>query len=224
MMISQPLDLSGLGTAVGSTTAAAGKSNNASSDPQAAQDRFLKLLVAQLNNQDPLNPMDNAQMTTQMAQINTVTGIQELNATLKGMAEQSAAMQSLQGASLIGRSALVEGNTVSFEGSTGRGAVSLPGNASRVYVDILNRNGSVIDTVDMGARSEGTHVFEWDAGSLDPADVGSFRVRANNGADAVNATTLSSVKVASVSFTNGALSLQLQNGRTTTYDQVRAFM
>ena len=54
---------------------------------QASQDRFLKLLVAQLNNQDPLNPMDNAQMTTQMAQINTVSGIQELNATLKGMAD-----------------------------------------------------------------------------------------------------------------------------------------
>jgi flagellar basal-body rod modification protein FlgD len=61
---------------VGSTTGTAG---NTSNDPQAMQDRFLKLLVAQINNQDPLNPMDNAQMTTQMAQINTVSGIQQLN-------------------------------------------------------------------------------------------------------------------------------------------------
>ena len=68
-MLASPLDLSNLGTTVGSTTAV--KTNNAT-DAQASQDRFLKLLVAQLNNQDPLNPMDNAQMTTQMAQINTV--------------------------------------------------------------------------------------------------------------------------------------------------------
>jgi flagellar basal-body rod modification protein FlgD len=65
---------------------------------QAAQDRFLKLLVAQLNNQDPMNPMDNAQMTSQMAQINTVTGIQQVNETLKSLAEQFSAMQVLQAA------------------------------------------------------------------------------------------------------------------------------
>lgn len=222
MMLSQPLDLSNLGTAVGSTTATKGGNN--ATDPQASQDRFLKLLVAQLNNQDPLNPMDNAQMTTQMAQINTVSGIQELNATLKGMAEQSASMQSLQGTSLIGRDALIEGDTVQFDGNIGKGAVSLAGDASRVYVDILNKNGSVIDTVDMGQLTQGQHAFDWDAGAINPADVGSFRVRANNGEDQVEATPLSRVKVASVGFANGAMSLQLANGRTTTYDQVRAFM
>jgi flagellar basal-body rod modification protein FlgD len=55
--------------------------------PNAAgsEDRFLKLLVAQLNNQDPMNPMDNAQMTSQMAQISTVTGIQQVNQAIKGL-------------------------------------------------------------------------------------------------------------------------------------------
>ncbi|MEZ5703718.1 MAG: flagellar hook capping FlgD N-terminal domain-containing protein, partial [Burkholderiaceae bacterium] len=109
-----PIDLSNLGTTVGSTTA---KTSNNATDPEASQDRFLKLLVAQINNQDPLNPMDNAQMTTQMAQINTVSGIQELNATLKGMAAQMTAAQSLQGASLIGRDVLMDGDTLQFEGS-----------------------------------------------------------------------------------------------------------
>ena len=70
-MLATPLDLSNLGTTVGSTTAASAKGNATSGE--AAQDRFLKLLVAQLNNQDPLNPMDNAQMTTQMTQISTVS-------------------------------------------------------------------------------------------------------------------------------------------------------
>ena len=83
---------------------------NAGTDPTAAQDRFLKLLVAQLNNQDPMNPMDNAQMTSQMAQINTVTGIQQVNETLKSMADQFASLQVLQGASMVGRDVLIEGS------------------------------------------------------------------------------------------------------------------
>ncbi|MEZ5644554.1 MAG: flagellar hook capping FlgD N-terminal domain-containing protein [Burkholderiaceae bacterium] len=221
-MFSQAIDLSHLGTTVGSTTAAT-KSANAM-DPEASQDRFLKLLVAQLNNQDPLNPMDNAQMTTQMAQINTVSDIQELNATLKGMASQAAATQSLQGASLIGRDALIEGDSLSFDGSVARGAVSLDSGASQVYVDIFGANGERIDTIDMGALEAGQHPFEWDAGDLDLAGIDHFEVRASNGSEPVEATSLSRQKVASVSFNAGSFQIQLQNGRTLTYDQVRAFM
>jgi len=220
-MYAQPIDLTSLNSAVGSSTA--GGSRNAT-DPQASQDRFLKLLVAQLSNQDPLNPMDNAQMTTQMAQINTVSGIQELNATLKGMASQAAATQSLQGASLIGREALVEGNSLSFDGSLTKGALSLDQNASQVYVDIIGSNGNRIDTIDMGSLGPGHHPFEWDAGELDLTGIARFEVRASNGSEPVEATTLSRLKVASVSFNAGSFQLQLQNGRSLAYDQVRAFM
>ena len=216
-----PIDLSNLGTTAGSTTSTT--SNNAT-DPEASQDRFLKLLVAQINNQDPLNPMDNAQMTTQMAQINTVSGIQELNATLKGMADQMGATQSLQGASLIGRDVLVDGNSLTYEGSVGKGALSLPSDASQVYVDIMGVNGEILDTVDMGARGTGQHAFDWNAGAIPPASVGAFVVRASQGADVIEATPLSRIRVASVGMTNGALTLQLQNGRSVAYDQARAFM
>ena len=70
--------------AASATTSTSTTKADAATDPAAAQDRFLKLLVAQLNNQDPMNPLDNAQMTSQIAQINTVTGIQQLNETVKG--------------------------------------------------------------------------------------------------------------------------------------------
>ena len=216
-----PIDLSNLGTTVGSTTAT--NSNNAT-DPEASQERFLTLLVAQINNQDPLNPMDNAQMTTQMAQINTVSGIQELNATLKGMAAQMSATQSLQGASLIGREVLIEGNSLTFDGTLGKGALSLPSDASQVYIDIVGTNGAVIDTVNLGARGQGQHAFEWNSGSVSPSSVGSFVVRANQGTEALEATTLSRIKVASVGMSNGAMTLQLQNGRSVAYDQAKAFM
>jgi len=85
--------------AVSSSPASAASSSALSSTtPQQQQDRFLKLLVAQLNNQDPMNPMDNAQMTTQIAQINTVSGIQQLNDTIKTLAAQYTSMQVMQGA------------------------------------------------------------------------------------------------------------------------------
>ena len=167
-MLTSALDLSNLGTTVGSTTAV--NSNNAS-DPQASQDRFLKLLVAQLNNQDPLNPMDNAQMTTQMAQINTVSGIQELNATLKGMAAQFSSTSALQATSLIGREALLPGETLAFKNGQGKAAFSLEAKATDVKVDIMGTNGEVIETVEMGALNGGLHGFSWDAEGVDHRDV-----------------------------------------------------
>ncbi len=220
-MFAQQIDLSNLGSTIGSTTAS---TSNKPQNAQEMQDRFLKLLVAQINNQDPLNPMDNAQMTTQMAQINTVSGIQKLNETLEGMAAQNASMQSLQGASLIGREALVEGSSLAWEDAVGKGAVKIDGDASQVYVDIMGVNGEVIDTIDMGSLSAGTHAFEWDADSVAVEQVKGFAIRATNGDEAVVAQPMARYKVDSVSFSNGAVQLNLQNGRTMTYDQVSAFM
>jgi flagellar basal-body rod modification protein FlgD len=220
-MLASPIDLSNLGSTVGSSTATA---SNKATDAQASQDRFLKLLVAQLNNQDPLNPMDNAQMTTQMAQINTVSGIQQLNDTLKGMADQYSAMQAMQGTSLIGREALVTGNTLTFDANTAKGALALDKAASNVTVDIVGTNGAVIDSVNLGARGAGQHAFDWNASGVDPATVRGFSIRATSEGGAVVATPLTRVPVASVSFQGGAMSLQLQNGQTLSYDQVRAFM
>jgi len=220
-MLAAPIDLSNLGTTVGSSTAT--KTNNAT-DAQASQDRFLKLLVAQLNNQDPLNPMDNAQMTTQMAQINTVSGIQQLNDTLKSMADQYSAMQGMQGTSLIGREALIEGSSLSYEGNAAKGGIALDTAATSVTVDIMGTNGSVIDSVNLGALGVGQHAFEWDATGADSATVKGFSVRATSGGAAIAATPLARVPVSSVSFKDGAMNLQLQNGQTLAYDKVRAFM
>src|SRR3954467_11497534 len=107
-------------TGTGNTGAAGGAAgtSSASSTAQAAQDaadRFLKLLVAQMQNQDPLNPMDNAQVTSQMAQINTATGIDKLNATAQGLSAQFIQLQAMQGASLVGRDVIVAGNKLSID-------------------------------------------------------------------------------------------------------------
>ena len=220
-MLASPLDLSNLGTTVGSTTAV--KTNNAT-DAQASQDRFLKLLVAQLNNQDPLNPMDNAQMTTQMAQINTVSGIQQLNDTLKSMADQYSAMQAMQGTSLIGRHAVVDGSSLYINGDAAQGALQLDKGASNVVIDIVGTNGAVIDSVQLGALKAGQHAFGWDATGVDTSTVKGFAIRATDSSGAVTATPKSLVPVSAVSFQDGAMKLQLANGQRLAYDQVDAFM
>jgi flagellar basal-body rod modification protein FlgD len=220
-MFIQPIDTSNLGTTPGSTTGTGTKNNM---DPAASQDRFLKLLVAQLNNQDPLNPMDNAQMTTQMAQINTVSGIQELNATLKGMATQFSSLTALQGTSLIGREALLPGEALTFKNGQGKAAFSLEGKATDVKVDIMGTNGEVIETIEMGALNGGLHGFNWEAEGIDPATVKGFQVRAYSGAERVDSVSLQRLSVDSVSFSGGSIYMLLQDGSTRAYNDVLAFM
>ena len=105
-------------SSTGVDSASTGTKNINANDAANSQDRFLKLLVAQLNNQDPMNPLDNAQMTSQIAQINTVTGIEQLNSTVKGMVSQFASQQLLQGSAMVGRQVLVEGDSMAINAET----------------------------------------------------------------------------------------------------------
>lgn len=218
-MILSPIDTSALDA--GATTTS--KTSNSSTDPSAMQDRFLKLLVAQLNNQDPMNPLDNAQMTTQMAQINTVTGLQTLNLTMQTMAEQFSTMQQIQGISLIGRSVLSEGSQMAFTDGTGQGIFDLAGAATGVKVEVVTPGGVVVDTIDMGAQESGRHSFDWDAGSYsgNAGDL-QFRVTATTAdGSAVTATPLTQMQVVATGSQSGALSLTLSNGSTVNYANVR---
>ncbi len=212
---------------VGSTaTVHEGPSANASTDPAAMQDRFLKLLVAQLNNQDPMNPLDNAQMTTQMAQINTVTGLQTLNLTMQTMAEQFNTMQQIQGISMIGRSVLTEGDRLAVDDAgQGRGAFELAGSAADVKIEVVTPGGMVVDTVALGAQETGRHDFAWDASgySGNTSDL-RFRVVATNKEGAVAATALMQSQVMATGSSAGALTLTLANGETVNYANVRGVL
>ena len=198
----------------------------ATTDTAAMQDRFMKLLVAQINNQDPLSPMDNAQMTSQMAQINTVSGIQQVNQTLTSMAAQFAAMQVLQGTSMVGHNVLTTGSTLVADPSTGMatGAFDLPGAATSVKVDVLAPSGQVLDTVDMGALPQGRQSFQWNAASYQGSGSPTFRVTATNGNQAVATTSLVGDKVVSVGSVNGAMSIQLLSGKSVAYTDIAAIL
>ncbi len=188
------------------------------------QDRFLKLLVAQMNNQDPMNPMDNAQMTAQMAQINTVSGLQQLNDTVKGLASQFDTLQALQSTTLVGHQVLHEGNTLSVQGNTAQAAVNLAGPADKVTVQVMAPTGQVLDTLALGAMPAGQQPIVWDASNYTQAGNPTFKVTATKGTATVSATPLSVGVVTGVSNTGAGLQLQMQSGSTLPYSAVKTIL
>lgn len=189
-----------------------------------SSDRFLKLLVAQMQNQDPLNPMDNAQVTSQMAQISTVTGVEKLNTTVNGLNSQFVQMQALQGATLVGTDVIVAGNKLSTtDDGVIQGGFDLGGAADSVKVEVLSGSGQVIDTMNIGAQTTGRHSFEWKPSTGVSASNGqSFRIVAKSGAADVTATPLMRDKVDAVT-TGDTLQLELRNAGTVKYTDIKAF-
>ncbi|WP_303230161.1 flagellar hook assembly protein FlgD [Comamonas kerstersii] len=210
---------------VNNTSAALNQSAKSSgTDAQSMQDQFLTLLVAQLQNQDPTNPMDNAQMTSQMAQISTVSGIEKLNDTVQSVTNQFASMQMLQGATMIGHTVLSEGNALNLtDKGQGSAAFDLEGSAANVTVTITTASGELVDTMELGSAAAGRNYFTWD-GSNYNGDTSNlrFKVSASNGDAAVKATTLSPNAVVATSIANGSLMLELANGQSINYNSVKA--
>jgi flagellar basal-body rod modification protein FlgD len=212
MSVPSILSIGGTAPAASATTTAADTSAT-----------FLKMLVAQMQNQDPLNPMDNAQVTSQMAQINTVSGIQTLNASVQGLSGQLVQMQALQGVSLVGHDVIVQGNSLAISNGVGMGGFDLPSAATSVKVDVLSPSGQVVDSIDLGAQSSGMQSFSWPAGSATNASGLTFRVTAKSGATTLAATPLMRDLVDAVSASGNSLMLELDKSGSVPYSTVKAF-
>ena len=178
------------------------KTAKASDSVDFAQNRFLTLLTTQLKNQDPLNPMDNAQMTSQLAQISTVDGIEKLNATLSKMIDSQSQSQTVQAAMLVGHGVLVPATGMDLKDSSAVAGVELAAPADAVNVEIMDANGLVVRTLRLGEQEAGTRAFAWDGKSDTGAQVVdghySMAIRATQGGDKVTATALAYGEVDSV--------------------------
>ncbi|MFT7774861.1 flagellar hook assembly protein FlgD [Roseateles sp.] len=198
------MDVSAINSTASSNTTAA---KNAAD----TQDRFLKLLVAQMNNQDPLNPMDNAQVTSQMAQIQQVTSLSTLDTSIKNLGLQLGQMQAMQSISLVGREVSVPGNQIQVVNGVAGASYELDGAAQTVKLEILGPAGNVIDTQQLGAQGSGRQTFTWNANNLvaEGTEV-KYRITALNGTAAVNSTTYAHDKVSAVYSDSGNLMLELE--------------
>jgi flagellar basal-body rod modification protein FlgD len=187
------------------------------------QDRFLKLLVAQMKNQDPLNPMDNAQVTSQMAQIQQVTSLSTLDTSIKGLGSQLGQMQALQSISLVGREVSVPSDRIQVASGMAQGSYELDGAASAVKLEILGPAGNVIDTRQLGAQGSGRQTFSWNAGTAVPegSEV-KYRITATNGTAPVTSTSYAYDKVDAVYSENGSLKLYLDRLGPVDYTTVSA--
>ena len=203
---------------------ASSPASSAAADATMTSDRFLQLLVAQMKNQDPLNPMDNAQVTSQMAQINTVTGIDKLNTTVAGLSAQFMQMQAMQGASLVGHDVIVPGNKLDIDATTavGQGGFEIQTPADAVKVEILAPSGAVVHTLNLGAQGAGMDSFDWPAGTATDSSGLTFRVTATTGGVAIASTALMRDRVDAVTTNGNSFNLELEKSGSTPYASVKA--
>jgi flagellar basal-body rod modification protein FlgD len=137
-------------------------SNASSSAGTLQQADFLKLMTAQLQHQDPTNPMDNSQMMSQLAQITTVQGIENLNTTVNGFSSTMTNDQILRGAALVGHSVLVPSGKAALAAEGGvTGAVAAP-SAGTLNVTITDAAGNTVRTLSVPATEAGEAAFQWD--------------------------------------------------------------
>lgn len=178
-----------------------------------AQDRFLKLLVTQIRNQDPLNPMEQAEMTSQLAQLNMASGIEKLNASISALVGSYDETQTMQAAAMIGKNVLVEGKGLDLTSAGGVAGYELTGPADKLKVTIKDGNGLLMRTLEMSELEAGTGNFYWDgktdAGVAAVAGKYSFEVEATQGDETVGAKPLTIGTVNAVTRSNGTYELDL---------------
>lgn len=174
------------------------------------KEEFLKLLVTQLQYQDPLDPMDNTEFVAQLANFSALEQMQNLN---DSFADQSTLIQSLNNTmavSYIGREAVINADQISVtDDETGRFGVYLADTASKVYVDIVDEGGSVVRSLTLGTMGAGSHEVTWDGldsnGEKVPYGNYTIQVQAAD-ADGAEITSLPVVigMIESVAYEDGA--------------------
>ncbi|WP_428718959.1 flagellar hook assembly protein FlgD [Undibacterium curvum] len=175
-------------------TAMNGSNSKTKNSTQDAQDRFMTLLVTQMRNQDPLNPMDNAQVTSQMAQLSTVTGIEKLNASMATMNSNYVASQSLQAANMIGHGVITPGSNIALQDGKSVYALDMPQAADKASLVIRDQSGAVVRTIALGALPAGLNNMTWDgkndAGTTLPNGNYQYEVAASAGNKKLDVTSL----------------------------------
>ena len=191
------------------TVAAAGTSNQT-----LGQGDFLKLMTAQMQNQDPFSPVDNTQMVAQMAQFSSLAGITDMSTTLKAISAKLGATSTADALAYVGKTVLTPGDTAYGRTSGGlAGAVELGSAATDVNLTISDASGQIVHAEKLGAHGAGSVSYDWNGKDASGADAGSgpftVSITANNAGKAVAATNLVWAPVEGVSTASGSAVLTL---------------
>lgn len=172
------------------------------------KNEFLKLLVTQMNNQDPLSPQENGEFIAQLAQFSTVEGIETLNTSMESLLNGYQSSQALQASSLVGRTVIVPADQAMVDTTEGiKGQLALPAASDNVYVNVTDAAGSVVTRLNLGSQASGMHDFVWDgkdsSGNLMPPGKYKFEAQATIDGGNKQLATLLPANVDSVSLGNG---------------------
>ena len=208
-----PISGSGASSQAGALTSALG------GNKAMGRDAFLKLLVAQMQNQDPLKPQENSAFVAELAQFSSLEQSMGINDRLDLLATQNQGLANSQVVGMVGNEVTVKGSMVT---SAGGGApvplsFSLAGDTTSTVVTVRDQSGKVVRTLDLGAREDGMVKLSWDgrdqAGMVQPSGTYVVSVSAKNDKDAaVSVSQETTGIVKSVSFDKGYPVLQLDNG------------
>jgi len=195
-------------------TTAAG---NSISGKALGKEDFLRLLVAQLQNQDPLNPADPTQFTAQLAQFSSLEQMFNMNETLEGLGSLSGDMERLSALGLIGREVVADSDIFDYQGQEVRIGYQLPVQASEVSFHILNANNQTVATLKDASPAAGEHFYLWDGTSNagTPLPEGSYRLVVNAKdaeGNAIETPPLVRTRVDGIQMAGGQTRVETGNG------------
>ena len=190
------------------------------------RNEFMDLMMAQMQNQNPLDPQKNEDFVAQLAQFSSLEEMQSLNTSVEDAMGQFRSTQALQASAMVGQQVQVEGNIANLgpEGEV-KGAVEVPSATSNLRVNVYNPSGELVRQMDMGQQGSGTVDFSWDGenGNGDLMEPGDYRVQAEaqyDGETQELATRLNA-NVDSVNLENGGVTLNLAGRGSVPLDQVK---
>ncbi len=180
------------------------------------KNEFLELLVAQMNNQNPLEPQENGEFIGQLAQFSTVEGVEKLNSSMETILSGYQSSQALQASSLVGRKVIVPADKAVVDTSeTFKASLVLPTSSSNVFVNVYDSTGASVGRVNMGAQEAGNISFMWDgkdsSGKVLPPGTYRFEAQATYQGETKGLYTLLPANVDSVTLgqNGGELMLNL---------------
>lgn len=180
------------------------------------KNEFLELLVAQLNNQNPLEPQENGEFIGQLAQFSTVEGVEKLNSSMETILSGYKSSQALQASSLVGRKVIVPSDKAVVDTSeTFKASLVLPDSSSNVAVNIYDGAGTVVNRLNLGQQQAGNVSFLWDgrdaSGNTLPPGTYRFEAQATYNGETKGLYTLLPANVDSVTLgqNGGELMLNL---------------
>jgi flagellar basal-body rod modification protein FlgD len=196
------------------------------SNESMGQTEFLELLIAQLQNQDPLNPADSTEFTSQLAQFSSLEQMTNMNSALDSIRDTLGGNTNTQVVSYIGKTVVATGSAVEV-GSDGVDPilVSLDSDAESLYVNIYNGSGNFVRQIEAGSAEAGNHSITWDGTDSSGSSVSqgwySFEIQAvDSSGDDIDAETYVSGKVLSVAYEDGSAYLNVDGRRIALADVI----